>query len=470
MELKNNVLFYVKQHLGTANSIFFYQACKLLFSESQIGAAKRLLLETCMSDLTEISPDTEKKVNVARNNTANRSKFDMEINDISSIISAFSLSDRDLTIIKNESETTTYLDVIPEEINPFALLDKVTEQKDEIEKLKSSNTELYNKHNALETELNNFKNLILFLSRANGYPAFPSEVTPTVPTASSSSPPPSSHVPQPSSPSPAHTPTNIATISPIGPRRALSLNDLSKIPTGESLSVIDSTTRNKVNKNERKKSTKPPSGKHRHEMNVASAKASSEATLDAVERGVDRATAVEMGGVAAAATIKTYASMISKSNGNPVPGAVTPPPRPGSGIVQRPGPRAQPTPLPSQTREHNTASTRIGETNARPSRYKRGTAQPQSRSIAAKITRPSHLENKCLVVTRLDRDTTKEDLISYVNEIANKEVNIKYLQDITRKDFTKWRTIVLELSPEDYTILSDESIWDSYMGISEFSG
>ena len=41
---------------------------------------------------------------------------------------------------------------------------------------------------------------------------------------------------------------------------------------------------------------------------------------------------------------------------------------------------------------------------------------------------------------------------------------------ITRKDFTKWRTIVLELSPEDYTILSDESIWDSYMGISEFSG
>ena len=94
MELKNNVLFYVKQHLGTANSIFFYQACKLLFSESQIGAAKRLLLETCMSDLTEISPDTEKKVNVARNNTANRSKFDMEINDISSIISAFSLSDR----------------------------------------------------------------------------------------------------------------------------------------------------------------------------------------------------------------------------------------------------------------------------------------------------------------------------------------------------------------------------------------
>ena len=80
------------------------------------------------------------------------------------------------------------------------------------------------------------------------------------------------------------------------------------------------------------------------------------------------------------------------------------------------------------------------------------------------------MENKCLVVTRLDRDTTKEDLISYVNEIANKEVNIKYLQDITRKDFTKWRTIVLELSPEDYTILSDESIWDSYMGISEFSG
>ena len=38
------------------------------------------------------------------------------------------------------------------------------------------------------------------------------------------------------------------------------------------------------------------------------------------------------------------------------------------------------------------------------------------------------------------------------------------------KDLKKWRTAVLELSPEDYDLLSDENLWHPSLGIKEFSG
>ena len=106
----------------------------------------------------------------------------------------------------------------------------------------------------------------------------------------------------------------------------------------------------------------------------------------------------------------------------------------------------------------------------KPSLYKRGTATSQTTSIAYKNIRPAHLDNKCLVVSRIIPDTTDQELKDHVNEIAGKPINIKHIKNITRKDFTKWRTVVLELTPDDFNLLLDENRWDPSLGIREFSG
>ena len=38
------------------------------------------------------------------------------------------------------------------------------------------------------------------------------------------------------------------------------------------------------------------------------------------------------------------------------------------------------------------------------------------------------------------------------------------------KDYSKWRTIAIEISDEDYQILSNPEIWDSNLMIKDFKG
>ena len=62
MALKNNVLSYIKQYLGCANSYGLYQGCKILFTDAHINEAKLTLLDTCSTKLNEFDPETLKKV------------------------------------------------------------------------------------------------------------------------------------------------------------------------------------------------------------------------------------------------------------------------------------------------------------------------------------------------------------------------------------------------------------------------
>ena len=57
MALKNNVLFYIKQHIGVANSYGLYQGCKLLFTDANITEAKATLIDTCSTQLNETDPE-----------------------------------------------------------------------------------------------------------------------------------------------------------------------------------------------------------------------------------------------------------------------------------------------------------------------------------------------------------------------------------------------------------------------------
>ena len=493
LSLENSVLYYIHKHISGSQSNGFHLGCKVIFSNLQIEQAKSLLLQSCKQMLTDINPEITKNVSTSRKSTQHKSKVDFEINDIITMLSTLIASGKTLDISIKDDEFSSDLDIAPASIYPFSVSKRVTSLEEQVgtlnienKKLTDGNADLNKKYDTLLAKYDEIKELISNLANGEIIVGSPPSTPLPNPASASSGEAEGRGQAQPSSPDvttliPITTTTCKCNANKAKLKRSKSVDDISRLSNDISFTPTAATDLSETTsktKRERKKVNKPISGKQRHEMNVASAKASREATADAMEKGIEKSIALEMGDVAAAATAKTYASIISKTNVNPGnatsrPGAT---PRQGSGIGQQPGARAQPTPPPNdQPREpstsgHNTASTNIGITNPKPSSYKRGTAVSQTRSIAAKITRPSHLDNKCLVVSRIGRNTSKEDIKSYVNEIADKEIDIKYLQDITRKDFTKWRTIVLEISPEDYTILSDESIWDPSMGIKEFSG
>ena len=131
MALHNNVLFYIKQHIRSDKSNGFYQGYKLICTNVQIEESRRLILGICLTQLVEICPETKDnvgKTNVLCKSTQNRSKVDIEISDIISTISACSRAEKDLDLAKNEVDYTPDMDVNPELLNPFAILEKVGER------------------------------------------------------------------------------------------------------------------------------------------------------------------------------------------------------------------------------------------------------------------------------------------------------------------------------------------------------
>ena len=100
--------------------------------------------------------------------------------------------------------------------------------------------------------------------------------------------------------------------------------------------------------------------------------------------------------------------------------------------------------------------------------YKKGIAVTSNISIAAK--RPDFLENKCLVISRVSKSTTLTQLQAYVNERAGRQVKFMYQPQNLAKDYSKWRTIAIELNTLDYDLLSSPSFWDSGIRFQDYVG
>ena len=125
----------------------------------------------------------------------------------------------------------------------------------------------------------------------------------------------------------------------------------------------------------------------------------------------------------------------------------------------------------AKTTNKNNTSTQSKSNKSRPShisQYKKGKCESSLISIAAKKTK--YLEGKCLVVSQVKSDSTKVEFINYINSIAGK--NVKFLSSPRNlaKDYSNWRTIAIEISDEDYQILSNSEIWDSKLRIKDFIG
>lgn len=100
--------------------------------------------------------------------------------------------------------------------------------------------------------------------------------------------------------------------------------------------------------------------------------------------------------------------------------------------------------------------------------YKKGTAVASDNSIAAK--RPAYLDNKCLVISKVDLGINLEQLQAYVNERAGRQVKFLYEPQNLAKEYSKWRTIAIELNNTDYDLLSSPDFWDNGIRFSDFRG
>ena len=100
--------------------------------------------------------------------------------------------------------------------------------------------------------------------------------------------------------------------------------------------------------------------------------------------------------------------------------------------------------------------------------YKRGKGEYTDINIAAE--RPKWLDHKCLVVSRVKKETTMSQFQEYINEIAKKNVKFLHTPRNLAKDYSEWRTIAIELSDEDYEILSNPNVWHPRFRIKDFVG
>ena len=101
-------------------------------------------------------------------------------------------------------------------------------------------------------------------------------------------------------------------------------------------------------------------------------------------------------------------------------------------------------------------------------KFVRGTASDSNRSLAGEL--PDHFKNKVMVISPVSKDLTREQIKEEINRIAGKNINYLYEPVILNKAFQKTRTIAIELTDEDYGLLSNRNIWNPNMKISEFDG
>ena len=79
------------------------------------------------------------------------------------------------------------------------------------------------------------------------------------------------------------------------------------------------------------------------------------------------------------------------------------------------------------------------------------------------------MDNECLVICGLDKEISRSDFQAYINKVAGRPINILRDEPIS-KEYSRWLTIALEISVEDFDTLNNPSIWTSGLAIREFVG
>ena len=217
-------------------------------------------------------------------------------------------------------------------------------------------------------------------------------------------------------------------------------------------------------------------GKIKHERNMASTNNVVNAILKAVEDGKSEVQIHDIANETAAKTYRSYSNVLSKNSNNTNKKKSSNPDITIAATQQRNNGQQS-----TDHRQQHQKSTHSGPRNRHNSdhngkrgklpkfaQYKKGTNQAIGIDIAAE--KPKYMEHKCIVVSRVKRETTIPQIQDYINKIANKNVKFLHSPVNIAKDYSEWRTLAIELSNEDYNILSNPNLWSAKLRIKDFVG
>ena len=83
---------------------------------------------------------------------------------------------------------------------------------------------------------------------------------------------------------------------------------------------------------------------------------------------------------------------------------------------------------------------------------------------------PEHFKNKVIVISPVSKELNQNQIKEEINRIAGKDINYKSDLILLNKTCQNSRTIAFELNDDDFMLLSNRSLWNSNMLISEFTG
>ena len=116
----------------------------------------------------------------------------------------------------------------------------------------------------------------------------------------------------------------------------------------------------------------------------------------------------------------------------------------------------------------NGSSDTLLNTDKKNTKFMRGTSSAPGRSLAGEL--PEHFKNKVLVISPVSKKLNQIQINEEINKIAGKIIKFQFEPILLNKICQDTRTIAIELNAEDYRLLSNRSIWNSNMKISEFKG
>lgn len=510
MAYVNNVLHYIDLNVKRSSENKIIEVVKLLFPENEIIDAKKYLLEHCHAVLSRLNKSLADEVKKERQKSVNRQREDVIITDIIKILECFVANEQKLDIKAKDLDSipninpecvdlisaVTRLDRVEENLSKFTIENKKVDCGCDCEEVKKENKLLKNKVVKIETDLakviailgeykignvcsmsseiptnsdevvtvershtstltpdakndiakiadetikidaiaelaGSFSNISLQNNETFSKEQADTEVSVDVPPVSNLS---TVETVSPTVVDPTPVPDTHVSVSSGGP-------NVSTTPGKNTPEGNNNVKQNmNLNANSNTKAWQTVQNKSRgalkNERNHASTKVAISTAMEAKRDGKSDEETIEIAMNAATAICKSYADMLSKKAND------------------------------KDKRKVNTQQTKPKISHY--GQYKKGKSNSTLISIAAE--RPKYLDSKCLVVSRVKRGITKDQFMNYVNTIAGKNITFLNSPRNLAKDYSKWRTVAIEISDEDYQILSNPEIWDSNLMIKDFKG
>ena len=490
MIIENDVLFYLqKNHKGSTLEQIRVQ-CKNNFAEEEIFRAKQFLHDEYLTVLSGHDAKVGKALETPRRTGPLNNKIDTVIGDLMTAIDAIEACTANITITaKNEDRIPVHKS---EAVQIKSILDrlgiaetdicqlklKLESVSNENQELKSENQELKSENQELKAEVNK---LATQLSGNNSDGQGAARITHVPPPGSGPTPsspllPPSGSGP---SPSASTLPTNIDLASPpppiIPPPSSAHTSDTpsSSLPTATTITdppaspvpssdpsapahslgtpvdvsqVIASQTRPK----------KRLTNKQRKDIKSVREKSTLEATAEAVSNGIPYTDALALGKQIGIAKANTFAQVLKQANN-------------ADSTVSRPriAPQGANSEYPLLPPPGAAASVANRSKLAKTAPYKRGKAPSTENNMV--MQKPAFMNNKCLVISGLRKDASREECLEYIDKTANRKIDVLHIEILAR-EYSPWLTIAVELNPTDYELLTDINLWNKAIRIRDFIG